>query len=418
MNKVEIKQNLSSQKNINLLIFESGLQLSREYWLRDLLDLGYNLFLAQPWPMTWEQPYIKKYLHIHFNPWTHLEKESLIQFILENNIQGIICLNEGTIPFASEIIELMGFPRLIRDDIRCLRNKMHMRKKLLNSGVFQPDFTYINENTVINNIDVTFPVVVKPVEMMASLGVKLVNNKIELINAIIAARNVDFNGENLRQHYGFDASVLIESYLNGKEFSIETFVQNGEVVDFFITRKFKCAEPYFDEIGHLANPQIPNSTYSAIKQFILKLHQSLGILNAITHTEVKIDNEIVGLVEIGCRPGGDLIPLIHNLSASVSFAEVAAKIHTGIKLENRWLPPENRKEVAIFFPHDRESFVVTKVELDAILKNSHIHQFIFDENSVPINDGLATSRRGQVIFSHETLTENILKQLVGLTGGN
>ena len=410
-------QNLSSLSN-NLLILESGLQLSREYWLKDFINLGYNLYLAQPWPMTWEQPYIKKYLHIRFNPWTQVEQGSLRQFILDNNINGIICLNEGTIPFASDILKMISFPRLTSKDIKSLRNKMQMRKRLSDSEIFQPKYTYLDENTSIDNIDVSFPAVVKPAEMMASLGVKLVKDKAELASAVTAAQNVDFNGENLRQHYGFDKGVLIESYLNGNEFSIETFVQNGDIVDFFITRKFKCAEPYFDEIGHLANPPITSSLKTAIKKFILELHKTLGILNAITHTEVKIDGELVGLIEIGCRPGGDLIPLIHNLSADVSFADVAAKIHTGIKLENYWLPIDKRKEVAVYFPHDRQNFVITKLELDKILKNAKIFQFIFEENSEPINDGLATSRKGQIIFSHESHTENILKLLVSLTGGN
>lgn len=401
----------------NLLIFESGLQLSREYWLKDFIDLGYNLFLAQPWPITWEQPYITKYLQIHFNPWEKVVKNNLIQFISENNICGIICLNEGTVPFASDIVEMLGLPRFTSKDISNLRNKHLMRTKLLNSGILQPQFIFIDESTDFENIKINFPSVVKPTEMMASLGVKLVNNEVEFASAINAAQSVDFNGENLRNHYGFKKGVLIESYLRGDEFSIETFVQNGEVIDFFITRKFKCAEPYFDEIGHLANPKISNSLFVAIEAFIHLLHKNLGILNSITHTEVKIDGDNIGLIEIGCRPGGDLIPLIHKYSASASFAEVAAKIHTGIKVEKNWLSTEYRKEVAVFFPHDRANYTTTKSDLAAILADAQIHQFIFDENQEPINEGLATSRKGQIVFTHEIRTENILKQLVKVSGG-
>ena len=114
------KQLLMEGCGSNLLIFESGLQLSREYWLKDFIDLGYNLFLAQPWPVTWEQPYIEKYLQIHFNPWTQEEKNKLIQFISENNICGIICLNEGSVPFASDIIEMVGFPCTPKGTLRSL----------------------------------------------------------------------------------------------------------------------------------------------------------------------------------------------------------------------------------------------------------------------------------------------------------
>ncbi|OFZ15366.1 MAG: hypothetical protein A2Z20_06860 [Bdellovibrionales bacterium RBG_16_40_8] len=401
----------------NLLIFESGLQLSREYWLKDFIDLGYNLFLAQPWPITWEHPYITKYLKIQFNPWTPEEQTKLLKFISENKIHGIICLNEGTVPFASDIIEALGLPRFSGENIRNLRNKKLMRQKLFNSGILQPQFIYVDDITTFERNTIKYPAVVKPAEMMASLGVKLVNSDDELAKAITAAQNVDFNGENLRNHYGFDKGVLIESYLKGKELSIETFVQNGKVIDFFITQKFKCAEPYFDEIGHLANPQISNSQFVAIREFINLLHKNLSILNAITHTEVKIDGDQVGLIEIGCRPGGDLIPLIHKYSASVSFAEVAAKINMGIQVDHNWLPIEQRKEVAVFFPHDGAAFTTTRSELEAQLVDTQIYQFIFNKNKEPINDGLATSRKGQVVFSHFHSTEDILNKLVFMSGG-
>lgn len=401
----------------NLLILEAGLQLSREYWLCDFIELGYNLFLAQPWAMTWEQPYIKKYLPIEFNPWTEAEKTKLITFIRENNIKGIIFLNEGTVPFASDIIEALKLPRLSGENIRNLRNKKLMRQKLLNTEILQPQFLYLDECTPLEKTDIRYPAVVKPAEMMASLGVRLVNNDGELATAIAAAQNVDFNGENLRSHYGFSQGVLIESYLGGEELSLETFVQNGKVIDFFITKKFKCAEPYFDEIGHLAHPQISNSQFGAINEFIHKLHQELNILNAITHTEVKIDGDQVGLIEIGCRPGGDLIPFIHKYSAAVSFAEVAAKISLGIGLDCHWLPKEQRREVAVFFPHDGLGSTAKRSELEVFLEDSQIEQFIFDETKEPINEGLATVRKGQIVFSHAQSTEKILKQLVIASGG-
>ena len=410
-------ETITNVESKNLLIFESGLQYAREYWLQDLKNLGYKLFLAQPWPLTWESPYISEYHKVLLNPWTIDEKERLIKFLIENKIHGIICLNEGTVPFASEIIEALNLPRFTSFNIKHLRNKYQMRSTLLNSEILQPEFILINESSESNLEKIKFPSIVKPVEMMSSLGVKLVNTNGELINAISDAQKVDFHLENLRMHYGFDKGVLIESYLEGQEFSIESFFQNGILIDYFLTKKFKCPEPFFDEIGHLANPILEKSQHDAIHEFIIKLHHNLKILNAITHTEVKILGNKIGLIEIGCRPGGDLIPKIHQYSSGVSFPSVLANICLGKKVDCNWLPLDQRKQVAVFFPHDTVYKKTSKYEIEKVLIESQIFEYIFEETEESINEGLATVRKGQIVFSNRVSTEAVMNQLVDFSGG-
>lgn len=396
-----------------LLIFEAGLQGAREYWLQDFKSAGYKLVLAQPWPLSWEASYVEDYLMCSLNPWNETAKMNVTDFAKFHNVVGVVCLNEGTVPYASEVTSLLNLPIVTKSDIQILRNKVTMRKKLAESEICQPNFVVVSGCTELKPESITYPAVVKPAQMMSSLGVKLVNNYEETIIAIQIAKEVDFDDENLRQHYGFSSDVLIEDYVNGDEYSFESFVQKGCIVDFFITKKFKCAEPYFDEIGHLAHPKITEELYSAIKNFLTKLHDNLEIQNAVTHTEAKVVGLKIVLIEIACRPGGDMIPKIHSLSANFNFAQAAAEIFTGVPVSKKIVEKSLRRPVAVFFPHDTKKTKITKNMVMNEMLGASIIEFIFGQSEPTFYVGLRTARRGYIIYSFEDVckTEETLIKL-------
>ncbi|MBC7740986.1 MAG: ATP-grasp domain-containing protein [Bdellovibrionaceae bacterium] len=401
-----------------LLVFEAGFKSDREYWLLDFKMAGYKLVLVQPWPVDWESTYVDHYMQCKLHPWTNETKIHVVNFARKHSVSGIVCLNEGTVPFANEIANLLNLPSFSKESIIALRNKTIMRQKLSFTSIKQPSFQIIPANDKSVDFCVPYPAVVKPAEFMSSLGVKLVKNDDEASSAILEAREVDFEGENLRAHYGFNADVLLESYVHGDEYSFETFIQHGEIVDFFITKKFKCEEPYFDEIGHLTSPDISDELHLEIYKFIHTLHKELQIENAVTHTEAKILHKEITLIEIACRPGGDFIPKIHEYSANFNFPRAAAEIYTGTKVSQVALPRELRQKIAIFFPYDTKKYKITKDKVLAAVKNSSILEFVFDENKESlINPGLYTLRRGRIIFYASDNTPKVLNELAALAMG-
>lgn len=78
----------------NLLILESGFQDVREYWLQDLKAQGYQLYLAQPWPLSWEAPYVEDYLQCQLNKWGAEQRSLITSFCRKHQIQGILALTK------------------------------------------------------------------------------------------------------------------------------------------------------------------------------------------------------------------------------------------------------------------------------------------------------------------------------------
>ena len=88
--------------------------------------------------------------------------------------------------------------------------------------------------------------------MSSSLYVELVYNYDELI---VAAKNIFDATENLLD-YPMIKAVLIEEYVQGSEFSIELFLDEGKILFSSVTEKHKCGFPFFVEIGHVESSSI------------------------------------------------------------------------------------------------------------------------------------------------------------------
>ena len=293
-----------------ILILEAGLRESREYWLKDLKLLGYKLILAQPWDMTWENQYVDDFYQFDFTNWELAEKIKVASFCIKNSVTGVITLNEGTVPFAQDLSNFLNLPSLAGTNLKFLRNKKMMRDLIKTSNIAQPKFHKVSSDSSLPK-DFNFPVIVKPVELMSSLGVKLVNSNFDLKKAIDIAKQIDFNGENLRKHYNLSSDVLIEEYIQGDEYSVETVLQNGKIIDFFITKKYKTVEPYFFEVGHLTNPVIEIELIDQISEFVKEINLLRRKNSSMIHKSTLFETppKIVYKVKRSSSVDSTLIPL-------------------------------------------------------------------------------------------------------------
>jgi biotin carboxylase len=96
-----------------------------------------------------------------------------------------------------------------------------------------------------------------------------------------------------------------------------------------ITGKSSGGAPYFDEIGHVfpaANLPVPAQR---VRGALETAHGALGLRNGVTHTEFRVDDRGVCLMELNARiPGGHITELV-ELVTGVDLVEVAARVACG-----------------------------------------------------------------------------------------
>ncbi len=368
-----------------IIIFEAGLQDHREFWLQGL-STHFKLILLQPWEPTWEKPYITNYVPCSFENWDQ-ELERLRGQFAAQDIKAVICLNEGTVNYTVALQRALGLT-LIHDldDPRVIRNKLLMRRHLFKNGILSPRTYELDE-------EFDFPVIVKPSEFMASMGVSLVKNVQELKTSVELAQTVDIQEEKLRNHYGLSEDIVIEEYLEGEEFSLECWVQNGNVINVHLTKKIKVSPPFFYETGHISNAPISPALRNEIGDYVTKVVSSFSLKNGLYHFEVMIKDEAIYTIELAARPGGGMIPFLYMLTGSLDYPYILGNIMSGNSQPIVF--PENLGSSAVFFPFGT-NIHPDKLEEEAKSLNCKI---VFRDYNIDKKNQDLSIRFGHVIFT-------------------
>lgn len=143
-----------------------------------------------------------------------------------------------------------------------------------------------------------------------------------------------------------DASVMIEQFVEGPEFSVEIIVWNGQVNVLQVTDKKTTEAPYFVELGHSQPSTFADSIVEKVKQAAVAGVKALRVNNCACHAEVKVQDGRSYIMEIGARLGGDFISTeLTHLSTGIDM--VAAAIDVALGIEPNLEPVAEPKGVAI-----------------------------------------------------------------------
>lgn len=224
------------------------------------------------------------------------EKESILDKCKLIGIDGICSIGSDlaniTVNYVANELGLVG------NSIECTQNttnKYLMRQHLKKNNIPVPPFYYLKQNE--NFIPSSYPVIVKPADRSGSRGITLVESKEGIASAV-----------NLAFEESFSKEVLIESFVNGREFSVESVSYNGEHTILQVTEKFTTGSPGFIEKGHTCPARITKHENFLILDVVYKTLVAVNMMYGAAHTELKInDDGDIFVIEIGSRMGGDYI---------------------------------------------------------------------------------------------------------------
>lgn len=204
-----------------------------------------------------------------------------------------------------------------------------------------------------------------------------------------------------------DASVMIEQFVDGPEFSIEIIVWNGTVNVLQVTDKKTTGAPYFIELGHSQPSLFPTTVLDAVKDAAIKGVKALRLNDCSAHAEVKYMDGKPYIMEIGARLGGDFIStdLTHQ---STGIDMVAAAINVALGQEPCLTPFIEPSGVAIrYFTPDPG--VVRAIERTELLNRPDVYDaeiYVKPGDTVrPLRSSL--DRSGHVIVRRNDVKEAI-----------
>lgn len=270
-----------------------GANESLECFYKQAKKLGYYLI-----GIAYEKGAVCKKYCDKFYPISFADKDSVLEVCKMENIDGITSFSlESALPTVIYVAQNMG---LVSNSFECakkLENKFTMRKCFTAAGIPNPLYKLVKTTMDLDEIDMLFPCIVKPVDSGGSQGVTKVNDRKELHNAFQRAIKYSKNG-----------GVIIEQFVDGREFSVEYISHNGNHYHLQITDKVTSGEPYFVELAHHQPAQISVELMSRMKNMVEKALTVLDIENSASHTEIKLDSKgDLYIIEVGARMGGDYI---------------------------------------------------------------------------------------------------------------
>lgn len=215
------------------------------------------------------------------------------------NINGFVATTELTVYVAAYLAEKTYKVGNSSDIAARVTEKYWVRSRLQNcEKIFQPRYFYCNEiNELKSNIS-EYPVIIKPIQEGGKRGVIVVRNESELKEAYTYAHLGDKKKKGL----------IVEQYLDGgQEYSVESLSYNGIHNIVQITEKISSGPPHCVELGHSQPAELTNEHREIVYSAVIELLSAVGITTGPAHTEIKIIDNKVYLIELNCRPGGDYI---------------------------------------------------------------------------------------------------------------
>lgn len=254
--------------------------------------------------------------------------EVLLDLHRSRPFDAILTLYDPAVSFTARAAAMLGLPGLSEHVALAARDKSCMRTRFKEAGLNYPAFVKIERSEDVAAAEaLQFPVVVKPTSGYSSQGVIRINSAKNLRHAINEVNVI--NQENLiKLSYSGQrkfAGVIVEEFIDGPEYAIESFACGGKVHVLSIGYKGNPKGPYFEEGIYLAPAPLPDAVRSAIIDQVRRAIVALGITDGPTHTELRLRNGTKPhVLEIGARIGGSGIShFIVSQSAGINYARLA-----------------------------------------------------------------------------------------------
>jgi carbamoylphosphate synthase large subunit len=241
---------------------------------------------------AWLQGAICKEYVDKFYPISIMDMDKIVDICKKEKVNGVASnASEITAEVTAYVAERLDLHCTPYKTILQIKDKAYVRKISNNiKGLSAVTYKECHDDSTP-----IFPGIIKPVIGSAKQGVSFVSNRDEYEKAVAEARKIS-------------KRVLFETYIEGKEVSVETLSYEGNHYIIQITDKKTTGYPHFVELEHHQPSSLPKNIINRITAIIPLLLSKVGYTNGAAHTELKIDKEgNIFLIEINPRGGGDEI---------------------------------------------------------------------------------------------------------------
>lgn len=305
---------------------------------------------------------------------------------------GIIGFGEPQVLAAALVQDVLGLPGPSLHAAALSRNKALQRGRFAAAGIRQPAYKITGRLAAAEEWAASrLPVVVKPLASSGSAGVELVPD-LESYWAIAARR-------------GGEGPLLVETAVDGPEYSWEALIHEGTVWYANTTAKETTGPPYFVEVAHRTGVQLEQAAAARVEALGAAVLATLRMRTGLVHLEFRLARSRPVVMEVAVRtPGGYLMDLL-GLTYGFDWFEIAVRLAMSLPLAEP--PPGPSRYAASYFPVAPAGLVLEVSGLEAVCAHPTVWRAglsVAAGDVLPVTRSSA-QRAGYVVLTADTQDE-------------
>ncbi|MFD8721106.1 ATP-grasp domain-containing protein [Streptomyces sp. NPDC059629] len=219
--------------------------------------------------------------------------------------------------------QALGLPTPAADTYELVADKLRMRQRLAERGVDGTPARVVRDAEEIRAFaeEAGYPLICKPLRGVGSEGVARIDAPSDIDRALAWAAEGAAEMDS--------PEILVEQFLTGAEFSVESISEGGRHVVACITQKISERE-HFVEVGHVLPAPVGAEVAKRIEATVTAALDALEITSGVTHTEVIVTAGSVHIIETHLRPAGDEIPYMLARVSGIDLIDAVARQSLGL----------------------------------------------------------------------------------------
>lgn len=311
------------------IAFITGAIFSKSYQFKIARDMGYRVVVIDS-IRSGGRELAKEGLIDLFSPLELSEKpetaaEQCLACLrdLGEKVVGVVTFMEMAVYTTSLVAKSMGLPGLPPESVVKAREKDRLREAMKYAGLPNVKCFAIKARTEILRAvsEVGFPSVLKPVIGADSLGVKRLDDLVDLEKAYLESVDVVSRlevssgyltaSDCVKSKSLLPVEFLLEEYLEGPEVDVDIVLKNGNSFYCGLSDNGPTKEPYFTETYGLFPSLLPQRDQDALTSLSLECLKTLGFTHGVFHVEAKLTSAGPRIIEVNARMGGGPIREMH-----------------------------------------------------------------------------------------------------------
>ncbi|MCV6636795.1 ATP-grasp domain-containing protein [Candidatus Albibeggiatoa sp. nov. NOAA] len=308
------------------------------------------------------------------------------------------CCNDFSalsVAYTAEKLGLAGHDSY--ETAKIIHHKDRYRQFALENNIATPKaigFTDIDD-AMVNLQQLSFPIIVKPVDLTGGKGMSVLNG----VSEAKAALEKAFSASHAKR-------VVVEEFIEGSRHGFSAFLYQGKIVFHFSDNEHYFKNPYL--VSAASTPSIvPENAINKLCAESEKIAALLSLKDGIFHVQYILHNGEPVIIEICRRSPGDLYIQLVAHATGVQYAEWIVKAAIG--LDCREL--SHAEPQGFFTRHcimSAEAGIVDEVKFDKSIQDNIINKYEWWQSGQTITD-IMTTKLGIVFFKFDSLTEMLEK---------